>query len=163
MEGVLMDSPAMLAMAQVLALVGVGLMVGLTGAGAGIGFGMVCSATMGVLKKKPELFGSCLILSAIPSTNGLYGFVAFFLYNAKVAELGASMTLYQAAIIFGAGVAVAVGCTITCIYQAKIATNGIVAVGQGHNVFGNTLIMAAYPEFYAILALVASILMLGMI
>jgi V/A-type H+-transporting ATPase subunit K len=156
----------MLDLAQVLALVGVGMMVGVTGAAAGVGFGAVCSATMGVLKKKPELFGSCLILSAIPSTNGLYGFVAFFLYNAKVAEIFASpagMSITQAAIIFGAGVAVAVGCAVTCVYQAKIATNGIVALGQGHNVFGNTLIMAAYPEFYAILALVASILMLGMV
>jgi V/A-type H+-transporting ATPase subunit K len=153
----------MVSLAQVLAWIGVGLMVGLTGAGAGIGFGMVCSATLGVLKKKPELFGSCLILSAIPSTNGLYGFVAFILYNAKVAELGPAMTLFQGAIVFGAGVAVAVGCAVTCVYQSKIATNGIVALGQGHKVFGNTLILAAYPEFYAILALVAGILMLGVL
>jgi len=35
-------------------------------------------------------------------------------------------------------------------------------MGSGHSVFGNTMILAAFPEFYAILALVAVILMQGL-
>ena len=45
---------------------------------------------------------------------------------------------------------------ITKVYGAA---NGIVGVSQGHNVMVNTLIYAALPEFYAILALLTSILL----
>ena len=36
--------------------------------------------------------------------------------------------------------------------------NGIVGISQGHNVFTNTLIYAALPEFYAILGLVGALM-----
>jgi V/A-type H+-transporting ATPase subunit K len=147
-------------MGHMLALLGMGLMVGLSGAGSAIGFGMVGSATLGVMKKKPEAFGSCLIISALPSTQGLYGFVAFIMYNGIVSP---EMSVFQGAVVFGAGVAVAIACLISAIHQSKIAANGIIGVGSGHNVLGNTLILAAFPEFYAILSLVAAILMMPLV
>jgi V/A-type H+-transporting ATPase subunit K len=149
-------------MGYVLALIGMGLMVGLPGAGSGIGFGLVGPASLGAIKKKPEVFGSCLVLSAIPSTNGLYGFVAFIMYNGMLAGMD-TVTLAQGGVILGAGITVGLACMITCIGQAKIAASGIVGMGSGYNVFGNTMILAAYPEFYAILSLVAAILLMPVI
>ena len=64
-------------MAYVLALVGLGLMIGLPGAGSAIGLASGGSAVLGMLKKKPEAFGTGLVLSGLPATQGLYGFVAF--------------------------------------------------------------------------------------
>lgn len=41
---------------------------------------------------------------------------------------------------------------ISAIKQAQIAANGVVEMSNGHNVFSNTLVLAVFPELYAILA-----------
>jgi len=148
---------------NVLALIGMGLMLGLSAAGAGAGFFIVGSTAIGVIKKKPESFGNVLVLSAVPSSQGLYGFVAFIMYNGAVTGLAPNLSPFGGAVILGAGIAVGLACMVTCIYQAKICASGVSAIGDGHNVLGNTLILAAFPEFFAILSLVASILMLPMV
>jgi V/A-type H+-transporting ATPase subunit K len=37
-----------------------------------------------MIKKNPEAFGNALVLSGLPATQGLYGFVAFILYSGEV-------------------------------------------------------------------------------
>ena len=55
------------------------------------------------------------------------------------------------------GIAVMVGLSgIGSAYGVTIAGNA--AIGQGHNVFSNTLILAVFPELYAIVALAATFL-----
>ena len=49
-------------------------------------------------------------------------------------------------------------CMISGIRQGQICANGIVGIAQGHDVQTNTMIYAALPEFYAILALVAALM-----
>ncbi len=147
-------------MGYVLALVGIGLMICLPGAGSAIGLATGGQAVIGMLKKRPEAFGSGLVLSGLPATQGLYGFVAFIIYNGNV---DSSITLFQGAVVFGAGIAVGIASIFSAVQQGKVCANGIAAIGSGHDVFGNTMILAAFPEFYAILALVAAILMRGLL
>ena len=116
-----------------------------------------------MLKKKPDAFGNGLILAALPATQGLYGFVGFIMYNTALGSLGDSISLLQGAVVMGAGVALGLAALISAIQQGKVCANGIAAIGSGHNVFGNTFILAVFPEFYAILALVAAILMQGLL
>jgi V/A-type H+-transporting ATPase subunit K len=146
-------------MGYILALIGLGLMIGLPGAGSAIGLATGGSAVLGMLKKKPEAFGTGLVLSGLPATQGLYGFVAFIIYNSNI---NPEITLFQGAVVFGAGIAVGLASIVSAMQQGKVCANGIAAIGSGHNVFGNTMILAAFPEFYAILALVAAILMEGL-
>jgi len=40
--------------------------------------------------------------------------------------------------------------------QAGVCANGIEAIGNGHDVFGKTLILAVFPELYSIIALAAT-------
>ena len=61
-------------------------------------------------------------------------------------------------ILFGVGLSVGLVCLFSAIRQGQVCANGIVGVSQGHNVFTNTLIYAALPEFYAILGLVGAIM-----
>ena len=61
-------------------------------------------------------------------------------------------------ICFGVGVAVGIGCMISAIRQGQVCANGIVGISQGHDVQTNTMIYAAFPEFYAILALVGALM-----
>lgn len=143
-------------MGYIIAMIGLGLMVGLAGIGSAIGTSIVGSATLGMFKKKPEAFGSGMVLTAVPGTQGLYGFVGFFLYNGLV---NPELSLFQGAVVLGAGLAIGIACMLSGIYQGRVCANGVEALGQGHNVFGNTMILAAFPEFYAILSLIAAILM----
>jgi V/A-type H+-transporting ATPase subunit K len=144
----------------VLALIGLGLMVGAAGAGSAWGLGITGSSVIGTIKRKPEAFGSSLVLAALPSSQGLYGFVAFVLYSNVISP---ELSLLQGAVALGAGLAIGLACLVSAIHQGNICANGIAALGGGHNVFGNTLILAVFPELYAILSLVAAILMMGLL
>ncbi|MBS7302421.1 MAG: ATPase [Bacteroidales bacterium] len=135
---------------QILGYLGLGLVLALSGIGSAIGTTTAGNAAEGALKKKPEASGSYMVLSALPATQGIYGFVAFFMMLSKGAEAGA--------VVFGVGVSVGLVCMISAIRQGQVCANGIVGVSQGHNVFTNTLIYAALPECYAILGLVGALM-----
>ena len=42
--------------------------------------------------------------------------------------------------------------------QGQVCANGIAAIGSGHDVAGKTLILAVFPELYAIIALAVTFL-----
>jgi V/A-type H+-transporting ATPase subunit K len=60
--------------------------------------------------------------------------------------------------MFGMGLCVGLVFLISAIRQGQLCANGIAGMAQGHDVQTNTMIYAALPEFYAILALVATFL-----
>ena len=140
----------------ILAYIGIGLMVGLAGVGSAFGVTITGNAAIGALKKNADAFGNYMVLSALPGTQGLYGFLGYFLLAGK---LNPEMTWGTAAAIFGASLALALTGLFSAIRQGQVCANGIAAIGQGHNVFGNTLILAVFPELYAIVALAATFLM----
>jgi len=139
----------------IFAYLGIGLMVGLAGIGSAFGVSIGGNAAIGALKRNSEAFGNYLILAALPSTQGLYGFVGYFL---MAPNLTADITAVQGAAIFGAGLALGIVGLWSGIRQGQVCANGIAAIGGGHNVFGNTLILGVFPELYAILALLVTIM-----
>ncbi len=145
-------------MELVLTYLGISIMVILTGFGSAIGVTICGNATVGALKKKPDALGSFLALSALPSSQGLYGFVGFFLAQGLLKTLGADLNLLAAWSIFGACLALGLVGFFSAIRQAQVCANGIKTIGGGDNVFGGTLVMAVFPELYAILALLVVIL-----
>jgi V/A-type H+-transporting ATPase subunit K len=68
------------------------------------------------------------------------------------------ISMAQAAAIFGAGLALGFVALLSAIKQGQVCANGIAAIGSGHDVFGNTLILAVFPELYAIIAFAATFL-----
>lgn len=147
-------------MNEMLAYLGVALMVGLTGIGSCIGVTICGNATVGAMKKNPDALGQYIGLSALPSSQGLYGFVAFFLTKGAIDALVAAggITPVAAWAILAVGLALGVVGMYSSIRQAQVCANGIQAIGAGHNVFGGTMVMAVFPELYAILALLVTIL-----
>ena len=123
-------------------------MFGLAGVGSAYGTTIPGNAAVGAMKKNPGAFGSYLALSGLPASQGLYGFAGFFLVKDYLVD---AITMGQAAAIFGLGILVGLVCLLSSIRQGQVCANGIAAVGNGYNVMGNTLILAAYPELYAIL------------
>ncbi|MBP5643090.1 MAG: ATPase [Bacteroidales bacterium] len=140
-------------LSTILGYLGLGLVLALAGIGSSIGTSTAGNAAEGGLKKRPESSGNFMVLSALPATQGIYGFVAFFMLLSKFRE-NPEMGL----VIFGIGLCVGLVCMISAIRQGQVCANGIVGVSQGHNVFTNTLIYAALPEFYAILGLVGALM-----
>jgi len=145
-------------MEHIIAGIGLSVMIGLSGAGSAMGLVSGGSATLGMIRKRPEAFGSGLVLSALPATQGLYGFLAFFLY---LPDMKSDLSMYKAGIILGAGLAVGFVSLISAVQQGRVCANGIDAIGGGHDAFGRTMILAAFPEFYSILGLVGAILLRG--
>ena len=140
--------------ALVMAYVGVALMVGLAGLASAIGTSIAGMAAVGAMKKNSGAFGSYMVLSALPGSQGLYGFVCFFMVQGFLTN----PTMLQGVAIFGAGLIVGLVNFAASIYQAKVCANGIAAIGNGHDVMGKTLILAAFPELYAILTVAATYL-----
>ena len=144
----------------VLAYLGIALMVGLSGIGSAYGVTIAGSAAIGALKKNPGASASYIALSALPSTQGLYGFVGYFLLSAYLLP---GMEWYTAAAIFGAGLGLGMVGLFSALRQATVCANGITAIGSGHNVFGTTIVLAVFPELYAILGLLVLIFISGLI
>ena len=135
----------------ILGYLGLGLMLSLAGIGSTIGTTIAGNAAEGALKLNPEASSTYMILSALPATQGLYGFLAFILWLGRdFAQDGIKL--------FCIGIGVGLVCLLSAIRQGQVCANGIVGVSQGHNVMTNTLIYAALPEFYAILSLIAAIM-----
>ena len=145
--------------AIILGYVGVALMVGLSGVASCIGTSIAGQTSVGAMKKNNGAFGSYMILSALPGSQGLYGFVCFFMVQGFLQN----PTMVQAAAVLGAGILVGIVNLAAAIFQGKVCANGIAAIGNGHDVMGKTLILAAFPELYAILTVAATFLIANIV
>ena len=76
----------------ILGYLGLGLVLALSGIGSAMGTTTAGNAAEGALKRKPEGSGNYMVLSALPATQGIYGFVAFFMLMGRVAEAGAMVS-----------------------------------------------------------------------
>ncbi len=138
-------------MNEILGYLGLGLMLGLSGIGSCYGTTIAGNAAEGALKKDSTKSAAYMILSALPATQGLYGFVAFLM------SMGRDFAT-DGPLMLGIGLGVGLVCLFSAIRQGQICANGILGVSQGHDVLTNTMIYAAFPEFYAILSLVAALM-----
>ena len=143
----------------ILGYLGLGLMLALAGIGSSYGTTIAGNAAEGGLKKNPDKSSGYLILSALPATQGIYGFVGFFMWLLQ----GADWIAAHGPVCFGVGLSVGLVCMLSAIRQGQVCANGIVGLSQGHDVQTNTLIYAALPEFYAILGLVGAIMAMLML
>ena len=141
--------------ALIFAYLGVALMVGVSGLASAVATARCGMASVGAMKKNAGAFGSYMILSALPGSQGLYGFVGFFMVKDYIVD---DMPMMTAVSIFGAGLLMAIVTLSSALFQAKVCANGIVSIGNGNDVMGKTLILAAFPELYAILGVAATFL-----
>lgn len=133
-----------------LAYFGVACMVALSGIGSAYGTTIAGNATIGAIKKNSSVFGKSMVLSALPGSQGLYGFVGYFMVKDFLTP---EITMTQACAILGGGLLLGFVGLLSAIRQGQVCANGIAALGNGHDVLGNTLILAAFPELYAILGI----------
>ena len=146
-----------------LAFLGAGLAAGLCCIGSAKGTGMVGEAATGVLTETPEHFSECVILQVIPGTQGLYGLVIWFMALLQIGVFGGNMvdlTVTQGWTIFVACLPMALGGWLSAKFQGRVAAASINIVAKKPNDWSKGIILCVTVEFYAILSLLASIIML---
>ena len=67
----------------ILGYIGLGAVLALAGIGSAYGTTIAGNAAEGALRKRPEGSGNYMVLSAVPATQGIYGFVAFLIMLGK--------------------------------------------------------------------------------
>ena len=146
-----------------LAFLGAALAVGLCCVGSAKGTGITGEAATGILSENPEHFSKCLILQVIPGTQGLYGLVIWFfaLYTMGAFSGGIQpLTITQGLTIFVSCIPMAIGGWRSAIYQGRVAASSINIVAKKPDDWSKGIILCGIVEFYAILSLLASVLLL---
>lgn len=145
---------------QFIAFIGIALCVFLCGLGSAIGLYKTGSASSAVLAEDGKKFGKVIVMTLLPATQGLYGFVIGIIASGSVT---ADMATSKGWAIFGATIVIAAMGLFSAIFQGKAAVAGITAVGKNESISGKLMLFPAMIEFYAILAFVISIILLSAI
>jgi V/A-type H+-transporting ATPase subunit K len=144
-------------------LLGAGLAACMAGAGSGVGTGIAGEAGAGLVTEDPAKFGKVMILQVIPGTQGLYGLVVFFVAVMQMGLLDGSamnLTFVQGCRYFAACLPIAIGGMVSAIAQGKVAAASVNLLAKNPDHWAKGMILCITVEFYAILSLLASMIML---
>ena len=144
-------------------LLGAGLAACLAGAGSGVGTGIAGEAGAGLVTEDPSKFGKVMILQVIPGTQGLYGLVVFFVAVMRMGLLdGTALNLpfIDGCRFFAACLPIGIGGLVTAIAQGKVAAASVNLLAKNPDHWAKGMILCITVEFYAILSLLASMIML---
>ena len=143
-----------------LGILGAGLAAFLAGIGSAKGTGITGEAAAGLVSEDPSKFGKAMIMQVIPGTQGLYGFVIWFLAFSK---LNPGMSVEQGLQVLAACLPIAFGGLLSAIAQGKVAAASINILAKKPDDWSKGMIFCITVEFYAILSLLASFMMLNAI
>ena len=142
-------------------ILGAALTAGLCCIGSAKGTGMVGEAASGLVSEDPDKCTKCLILQVLPGTQGLYGFVALFIVLGQVGVLSGSpvaVTVSQGLAFFAACLPIMLGGWLSAVFQGRVAAASIGIVAKHPEASTKGIIFCGIVEFYAILSLVATIM-----
>lgn len=146
-----------------LALLGSGLAVGLSCVGSAQGTGIAGEAGAGLLSQDPSKSGKVMVLQLLPGTQGLYGLVVWFFALIRMGMLDGSavdLTVMEGLRYFAACMPMALGGWLSAVAQGRVAASSINILAKKPNDWSKGLILCGIVEFYAILSLLTSMLML---
>lgn len=143
-----------------------GAAIAMAGAGMGSAIGLTSAGNVaaGIITEDAEKFGRVLPLAAMPSTQGIYGFIT------------AILVLLLTGLLFGdtepalearAGLSVFLACLpvasvglVSGVYQGLASAGAAGMVARRSEETGRALIFPALVETYAVFALITTVLML---
>lgn len=130
------------------------------GIGSAKGVGSAAQTAMGVLSEDSSMFGKMLVLTLLPGTQGLYGFIVGFLIMINCGILGGNEpSTMQGICYIAASLAIAVGGLISGLAQGKAAVAGIAMCAKNEKNFSKAMVSITLVEIYALLAFIVSLLM----
>jgi V/A-type H+-transporting ATPase subunit K len=145
------------------AMLGAAFAVFMAGAGSAKGVGIAGEAAAGVVTEDPNKFGQVLLLQALPGTQGIYGLLTAFVILNRIGVVGGTMAdipIAHGVMYFASAMPIGIGGFVSGVAQGKAAAAGIGIVAKRPEELAKGITFAAMVETYAVLALLASILMI---
>ncbi len=139
-----------------LGVFGAAIAAGLGGCGSALGMKYAGEAAAGVLSEDPNKFGPCLVLQALPGTQGIYGLLIGFLVLNKA--MGVT-DWHTGLFLLATGLPIGLVGLISGMCQGRVAAAGVMLLGKRAGELAKGMILAAMVETYAVLALLMSFLM----
>ncbi len=147
-----------------LAILGAALAVALPGIGSAMGISYVGRSAAGLISEEPEKFGKALLLQVLPGTQGIYGFLAAVLALQQIGIFEgdvASITTETGLGILFACLPIALAGIASGALQGKVSVAGISTLAKKPEEVGKAIILSAMVETYAVISLLATILILN--
>ena len=142
---------------------GAALAAGLACVGSAKGTGIAGEAGAGLLAEDPSQFSKCMILQVIPGTQGLYGLVIGFLALMKMGLFAGTvgeLTVANGLLILAACLPMALGGLLSGIAQGRVAAASVNILAKKPDHWAKGMVLCIIVEFYAILSLLISFLMI---
>ncbi|MBN1915020.1 MAG: ATP synthase subunit C [Parachlamydiales bacterium] len=136
-------------------MVGPGIVLGLGCLGSAIGCSIAGMASHGVMTHVEEGHGKFIGLSALPSSQAIYGFVLMILMSNSL-KAGTLSPLSGVGIAFFVGLAI----MVSSIYQGKVVATAIQASAKQPAIFGKCAAAAGIVESFALFAFVFALLII---
>ena len=141
------------------AIVGASIATALAGFGSAKGVGRAAQASMGVLSEDSSKFGKMFVLTLLPGTQGLYGFIVGFLILVNCGVLGGSIpTVMQGLAYLGASLAIGIGGMVSGFALGRASVSGIAMSAKDDRNFSKAMVSVTLVEIYALLAFIVSLL-----
>lgn len=148
-----------------IAIAGAALGAVLAGIGSILGVRTAGQASAGVVSEDPDKFGKVLLLTALPGSQGIYGFLAAIIIANKIGLLGGSpvdsITVAGGLQVLMAALPVGVAGMLSGAYQGRVAGAAVNIVAKQPDAAGKGVILAAIVETYAVLGLLVTILLVN--
>ena len=142
---------------NVIAILSLALCMIVCGTGSALALFKTGSAAAGVIGEDPKKFSKVFVLSVLPATQGIYGFVVAIMGSSGVANI---TTVQEGLAMLMATLPMTLVGFISAYFQGKTAVSSILAVAKEDSVAGKMILFPAMVETYAILALVITIMLL---
>ena len=144
------------------AVAGAMLAVMFGGMGSARGIRVAAGQAAGVLAEKPELFGKLLVLIALPGTQGFYGLITAIMIAMKTGLIGGAVTVTPMIGMALGMVGFGMGMVLwrSAAFQGEASAAAISLTVRKPEEAGRSILMPALVETYAVVALLAAILMI---
>lgn len=122
--------------------------------GSIIGCALAGQAAIGAMLEVDSGYGRYIGLSAMPSSQVIYGIVVMFTLNREVTPASAPG-------LFGIGIGVSLSLMMSAIWQGRLVASSINAAKVKPEVFGLSLAPAAIVEGFVVFAFVFALVLAG--
>ena len=144
----------------VIAMLSIAFCVLACGIGSCFGLYQTSTTAAGVLSEDPKKFGKVMVLVLLPATQGIYGFIIGIIASSSLAQIS---TEAEGWAMLGALLPMIFSGIFSAIIQGKAAANCIKAVGKQESLSGKLIVYPGMIEFYAILGLIISIMLVPLV
>jgi len=136
-------------------MLGPAIVLGLACLGSAIGCGIAGMASHGVMARVDEHHGKFIGMSALPSSQAIYGFVLMLLMKNAI-------DAHTLSAINGIGIGTSIGLAImiSSIYQGMCAATGIQASAKQPSVYGKCLAALGIVESFSLFGFVFALLLI---